>query len=229
MKHAIALLALQASGGLAFTSQAPPRTSPLGRPLPRGGDHNHKAWALASSADDDGDNNPLNLLSGLFSPPSNASVAQPEPKIPDVVVDADYTLAAAFAAVGVSIVALNQGVAAIVGGGFVTLLASLFAVQATRLRFVFDNDSFELKAVEAVNSDDLTDSGENIIVGGANRWRYDTFVNYDFFPSLAFPILVYFKETQTTEDGQIHFFPAIANVKQLDEQFELRGCASIRE
>ena len=29
-----------------------------------------------------------------------------------------------------------------------------------------------------------------------SRWNYDTWVNYDFFPSKEFPILVYFKETQ---------------------------------
>ena len=28
------------------------------------------------------------------------------------------------------------------------------------------------------------------------RWKYNTWVNYDFFPSKDFPILVYFKETQ---------------------------------
>ncbi|KAL7523540.1 hypothetical protein ACHAXR_000227, partial [Thalassiosira sp. AJA248-18] len=151
----------------------------------------------------------------------------PKPQIPDVVVDTDYTLAAAFGVVGVSIVAANHGVGGVLGGGFITLLASLFAVQATRLRFIFDEDCFELKAVDSIGSTDLTDSGENIVVGGANRWAYKSFVNWDFFPSADVPILVYFKETQTAEDGQIHFFPAIANVKQLKEQFELRGCASV--
>ena len=59
------------------------------------------------------------------------------------------------------------------------------------------------------------------MVGGANSWRYDSFVNYDFLPSKNFPILVYFKETQTLTEsrvdapivvdsavGQPHFFPA---------------------
>jgi hypothetical protein len=26
---------------------------------------------------------------------------------------------------------------------------------------------------------------------------------------------------------QVHFFPAIANVKQLKEQFEIRGCSKV--
>ena len=29
--------------------------------------------------------------------------------------------------------------------------------------------------------------------------------------------------------GQIHFFPAIANCKELKEQFEIRGCKKIEE
>ena len=38
------------------------------------------------------------------------------------------------------------------------------------------------------------------MVGGANRWAYNTFVNYETFPKgWDVPILVYFKETQTPE------------------------------
>ena len=33
------------------------------------------------------------------------------------------------------------------------------------------------------------------------RGRYDTFVNWEFFPSVDVPILVYFKETQTPEES----------------------------
>ena len=56
-----------------------------------------------------------------------------------------------------------------------------------------------------------------MVVGGENRWKYDTFVNWDFLPSEDFPILVYFRETQTPAssreevplvvdelDGQVH-------------------------
>ena len=130
--------------------------------------------------------------------------------------DTDYKLAAGFAAVGLPLLA-SGGVGGLLAGGFITLLASLFAVQATRLRFVFDKDCFELKTVSG-ESEELSDSGENIVVGGANRWSYDSFVNWDFYPSVDFPILVYFKEVQTSPEGQIHFFPCIANAKQLEEQ-----------
>ncbi|KAG2657748.1 hypothetical protein PVAP13_1KG170800 [Panicum virgatum] len=62
--------------------------------------------------------------------------------------------------------------------------------------------------------DQLQESGENVFVGGKNRWKYSTFVNWElWWPQ--FPILVYFKETQTKPEGQIHFFPVIFNGQQL--------------
>ncbi|KVH93786.1 Protein of unknown function DUF3119 [Cynara cardunculus var. scolymus] len=61
---------------------------------------------------------------------------------------------------------------------------------------------------------ELEDSGENVFVGGKNRWKYSSFVNWElWWPN--FPILVYFKETQTKPEGQVHFFPVIFNGKQL--------------
>lgn len=80
-------------------------------------------------------------------------------------------------------------------------------------------------------------------------WKYDSFVNYEFFPSEALPILVYFKETQTPSDqwnvgpgemansaealakgavkGQVHFFPCIADAEILKKEFVARGCAKL--
>ncbi|CAA0814641.1 Unknown protein [Striga hermonthica] len=89
------------------------------------------------------------------------------------------------------------------------LLGLLLLVQTTRVRFVFDAEALEVKV-----GDQLQDSGENVFVGGKNRWKYSTFVNWElWWPT--FPILVYFKETQTKPEGQIHFFPVIFNGKQL--------------
>lgn len=70
-----------------------------------------------------------------------------------------------------------------------------------------------------------------------------------YSPSRSFPILVYFKETQTPEEnwnigpgeqanseeavakgavrGQVHFFPAIANTEDLIRGFERHGCAKL--
>ncbi|TVU32599.1 hypothetical protein EJB05_24336, partial [Eragrostis curvula] len=81
--------------------------------------------------------------------------------------------------------------------------------ETTRVRFVFDNEALEVKI-----GDQLQEGGENVFVGGKNRWKYSTFVNWElWWPQ--FPILVYFKETQTKPEGQIHFFPVIFNGRQL--------------
>jgi NIMA (never in mitosis gene a)-related kinase len=110
---------------------------------------------------------------------------------------------------------------------------SLFlAFQTTTLRFGFDEDSFSLVSASGARLEQ-----ENVVVGGENRWRYDSFKNYDFLPSRDFPILVYFREDQTpvenreevpivvdTLEGQVHFFPAISNTKQLEEAFLKNKC-----
>ncbi|CAI9100144.1 OLC1v1037084C1 [Oldenlandia corymbosa var. corymbosa] len=89
------------------------------------------------------------------------------------------------------------------------LLGLLLLVQTTRVRFVFDDEALEVKVGEQ-----LEESGENVFVGGKNRWKYSSFVNWElWWPN--FPILVYFKETQTRPEGQVHFFPVIFNGKQL--------------
>lgn len=115
-----------------------------------------------------------------------------------------------------------------------TLFGAFIAFQTATLRFTFDDTDFSL--VKA----DLSTTGENVVVGGENRWKYDTFVNWDFLPSEDFPILVYFRETQTPAanreevplvvdelDGQVHFFPAISDAQQLKAQFTKHNCAKI--
>lgn len=49
----------------------------------------------------------------------------------------------------------------------------------------------------------LESSGENAFVGGESRWSYDSWTNWEVYPSESFPILMYFKETQTKPEGQI--------------------------
>uniref|UniRef100_A0A0E0DR63 DUF3119 family protein n=1 Tax=Oryza meridionalis TaxID=40149 RepID=A0A0E0DR63_9ORYZ len=100
----------------------------------------------------------------------------------------------------------------------VGLLGCLLLFQTTRVRFVFDDEALEVKV-----GDQLEESGENVFVGGKNRWKYSTFVNWElWWPQ--FPILVYFKETQTKPEGQIHFFPVIFNGRQLyDAMVERAG------
>ena len=163
------------------------------------------------------------------------------------VVDASYNLALGSLALGglfgVPGSPLKSKVAAFAAGIPLALFGLFLAFQTTTLRFTFDDTSFSL--VKA----DLSSTGKNVVVGGENSWAYDSFVNYDFFPSESFPILVYFKETQTASDkwnvgpgekanspeaiakgakpGQVHFFPAIANVQQLKAAFEAHDCSKL--
>lgn len=52
----------------------------------------------------------------------------------------------------------------------------------------------------------IADTKGSLIINVMNR--YSTFVNWElWWPN--FPVLVYFKETQTKPEGQIHFFPVI--------------------
>jgi hypothetical protein len=162
------------------------------------------------------------------------------------VVPEDYKLALSFFGLGVLTL-----VAPWLIGGFLTLFGLLLVFQTLRIRFVFDDEAFEVKTkpLEDLFSSTLTETGENFAVGGENRWRYDSFVNYDFFPSESVPILVYFKETQTPADkwdvgpgqwanseaalakgavkGQVHFFPCIADAELLKENFAAKGCAKL--
>lgn len=163
----------------------------------------------------------------------------------EVVIDRDFRLAAIFLVAGLTLDTLPY-----LGFGlglFVTALGLLFLVQTFRLSFVCDTTSFSLQNT-------VKESGENIIVGGENRWTYDSFVNFDTFPKGWIdqpqgPILVYFKETQTPSEkwdegpgaqanseealakgavpGQVHFFPCIVNAKQLMAEWERRGCRKL--
>jgi hypothetical protein len=61
----------------------------------------------------------------------------------------------------------------------------------------------------------LKESRENFAVGGRNRWRYNSFTDWYFVPSKEFPVLMYFRETQTKPEGQFHLFPVIMNGRVL--------------
>ena len=191
-------------------------------------------------------NTPLAPLRAVNSP-LTSRVSAPA-VMQTTVVPEDYKVAAGF--IGFGVVTL---VAPWLLGGFSLVLGLFLVFQTLRIRFVFDDDSFEVKTKELdqifSGEDSLTNTGENFAVGGENRWPYSSFVNYDFFPTESFPILVYFKETATPADkwdvgpgqwangeealakgavkGQVHFFPCIAKADVLKEQFVAKGCAKL--
>jgi hypothetical protein len=56
------------------------------------------------------------------------------------------------------------------------LIGAFLTRQAGKVRFAFDGEALE---VMKVGSDGvLISTGENFAVGGRNRWKYDTFVNW---------------------------------------------------
>lgn len=131
---------------------------------------------------------------------------------------------------------------AICGASFHILFAALLWVQTSRVRCVFERDAFEFYNIKGPGLDldkgaKLVRKPDNYVSGTRNRWKYDTIINYGFFPSEDFPVICYFKETETPEwkwnrwfaafdsygRGQPHFFPGICSVRQFKEQMELRG------
>lgn len=152
------------------------------------------------------------------------------------IISSNYNLAAGSAVLGTIFGGLENfkgPTAKLFGGGAIafTIFGAFIAFQTTTLRFQFDETNFSLVKV---NGDNI---GDNIVVGGENSWKYKDFVNWDFLPSEEFPILVYFKEVQTSKDkwveapiyvdnlpGQAHFFPAIADVQELKRNFIKYNC-----
>lgn len=84
------------------------------------------------------------------------------------------------------------------------LFAALLWVQTRRVRCVFEKDSFEFYNIKGPSLDFekgawLEKKPDNYVSGTPNRWKYDTIINYGFFPSQEFPVICYFKETETPE------------------------------
>eukprot|EP00526_Cylindrotheca_closterium_P015407 CAMPEP_0113631274 /NCGR_PEP_ID=MMETSP0017_2-20120614/16252_1 /TAXON_ID=2856 /ORGANISM="Cylindrotheca closterium" /LENGTH=245 /DNA_ID=CAMNT_0000541777 /DNA_START=83 /DNA_END=820 /DNA_ORIENTATION=- /assembly_acc=CAM_ASM_000147 len=201
------------------------------------------------------DNNPFSFLGDMLQPKKEEAAAKVEaaPSFEPVTISNDFRVAGAFLAAGLLLDQIPY--IQLVLGSFVTLLGLLFLLQSFRLRFLFnDKNEFELVTVKDMLTGETGDSGENVVVGGANVWALDSIVNYDFFPPIGSspvgPILVYFKETQTDPKfwnegpgefankeekiqsgeavpGQVHFFPAVANAEQIKAEFEKRGIAKL--
>ena len=92
----------------------------------------------------------------------------------------------------------------ILGGIFHLWFGSFIGMQTMKTRAVFTKDAFELKSTSNKHLGIYPDKGlipkqrKNYVLGTENKWSYDSFVNWDFFPSIQLPILVYFKETQVS-------------------------------
>lgn len=56
--------------------------------------------------------------------------------------------------------------------GLTGVLGVFLAIQASRVKFIFDDEALEVVIGEK------EEKTENAFVGGANRWKYNTFVNW---------------------------------------------------
>lgn len=169
------------------------------------------------------------------------------------VIDRDYTVASVLLCVGLWLGLFGPSESQFIdglGAAFHLWFGCFVGMQTMKTRVVFNRGTFELNTVTNSVLGLEADKGlkpkecKNYVLGTNNEWRYDSFVNWEFFPSIDFPILIYFKETQTPPEmqikgslggrqmdrrnnGQMHFFPAFANVRQVREQFEAHGCKKI--
>mmetsp|Transcript_25090 Transcript_25090/g.59604 ORF Transcript_25090/g.59604 Transcript_25090/m.59604 type:complete len:271 (+) Transcript_25090:165-977(+) len=200
---------------------------------------------------DDWSNKPLHTPTST-TPVADKKVSKWERSMmPNFVVSPDYTLTWAVALLGPLIMWYHPSYMAdgspsligVFGCGFHLLFATLLGVQTARVRLVFEKDGFEFFNVKGPGLDyeggkaELVRKPDNYVAGTHNRWKYDSIINYGFFPSEDFPVICYFKETQTPEwkwsrwfaafdsygRGQPHFFPGICNVHEIKKQFEARG------
>eukprot|EP00887_Chlorella_sp_A99_P007049 scaffold2.g7049.t1 len=132
---------------------------------------------------------PMAQLFGAFSKAKTTKQAAVR-KYETVVLKPNYNIPAVLLlGAGAAHLAEVNSVAAVAG-----VLGAFLAFQAGRVSFVFDDQALEVVIGEK--------STENAFVGGQNRWAYSTFVNWEYWWP-GFPVLVYFKETQTKPEGQV--------------------------
>jgi len=162
----------------------------------------------------------------LRCPPSRRGA--PPPAM--AVIDPSFNLALGSVALGSVFGAKGSPVKFAPLAVLLAAFGAFVAFQTSTLRFEFTDSAFELARIGRAPD-------ENVVTGGSNSWKLATVTNYAFLPSEGFPILVYFRETQTPPadrvdapivvddlDGQAHFFPAIARADQIAAGFARAGC-----
>mmetsp|Transcript_8725 Transcript_8725/g.11813 ORF Transcript_8725/g.11813 Transcript_8725/m.11813 type:complete len:275 (-) Transcript_8725:226-1050(-) len=104
------------------------------------------------------------------------------------------------------------------------VLGGFLIVQSSRVRFRITDKDLEVIFVDNFSDDTeeaqtlgVDSSGVNYLQGGGeNKWALSSITNWEFWWP-GFPVIVFYKETQTKADGQIHFFPVLSNGKKLYE------------
>lgn len=89
---------------------------------------------------------------------------------------------------------------ALAGASFHLIFGKFLWVQTDRVRCRFEKDAFEFYNLkDRGNGPQLEAKRNNYVADTKNRWKYDSIINYGFFPSELFPVICYFKETETPE------------------------------
>lgn len=127
-----------------------------------------------------------------------------------IVVPQDYKVSLGFLATSALLWSLHLPFISIPLG----LLSILLIIQTGKVNFVFDDEAMEILIKKG---EGLEKSRDNIVVGGRNRWKYSSFVDWYFWPSFQLPILFYFYETQTKPEGQVHLFPVLLKAEVLNK------------
>jgi hypothetical protein len=84
------------------------------------------------------------------------------------------------------------------------ILGLALVVQTTRIKFVFGPSKMNVA---------LKKSGQLEFIRG---WAYSQIKYWDIYPSPSFPILAYFRESESYGGrGSIHFFPVVCDGQQL--------------
>lgn len=129
---------------------------------------------------------------------------------------------------------------------YICSTGAFLADRAMRLRVVFGENRltiknlYDAKTGNKLSENEMTER-ENYVLSGADGWKYEHFINWEFFPSVYMPVLVYFKEDQTTpakwnvgpgaydwrNNGMVHFFPAFGNSFQIKREFEKRNLSKV--
>jgi hypothetical protein len=148
------------------------------------------------------------------------SAAPPSEAPARVVLEPDYRLAKGLAGGSIGFTLGIPFVGALVGLPL-GALAAFLASRTQTVRFVFDTDALEVMA-SGGGGGELRESAPNFAVGGRNRWGYADIVEWAMYPSPESPVLVYFRENQTTTAGQGHLFPVLFSPERLRQLMEER-------
>ena len=146
--------------------------------------------------------------------------------------------------------ALRTDAMGVGSAAFHAALAAFLWSQTNRVRLVMNDDHFELFNLSN-DGTYLKEKPSNYVAGTVNRWKYKDVIDYGFFPSRAYPFIVYFKETDTPKDqwggfgwwgmfasmfdptrskkefeGQPHFMPALFDTEEFIKQMDKHGVKS---